>query len=295
MYNPRSDEPEWEWIEVFNNTGTAIDFASTPYVFDDDDDASYTEANITFGAINNGEVGVLYNAAANTLQNLQDAWGDDINFIAVSRWTDMANGGDTIALWDSLGDYQAEQQSNMMPRRTITNAIAAVVYDDNPGGGWPSNDGNGSIFLADLSSDPTIPESWLLSDDSNSRGPQAVEQTVVDHPGGDIGSPGFVPGSVTPTLEGDYNADDSVDAADYIVWRKMGASPDDYSTWRENFGRKSVGGSALAFIAVPEPSAFALLILAAINLHFTAPLATRPLIPPRASRAPRLQPRFDGP
>ena len=41
-----------------------------------------------------------------------------------------------------------------------------------------------------------------------------------------------------PTLQGDYNTDGVVDAADYVVWRKTdGTNPAGYNTWRTNFGR----------------------------------------------------------
>ncbi|HEY3391482.1 MAG TPA: lamin tail domain-containing protein, partial [Lacipirellulaceae bacterium] len=258
MYDPRSPEPEWEWIELVNNTGSEIDFAATPYVFDDDDDASLSEANITAGTISNGGAAVLFNAEDNTLENLQDAWGAAINFIPISTWIDMANGGDTIAIWSSLTIYEDEQQSQTTPRRTTNNAVAVVAYDDNTDDGWPNNDGDGSIFLDDLAADPADPESWTLSDDTNSMAPEQILQTVVDHPGGDVGSPGFVPGQVTPTLPGDYNADGAVDAADYVVWRKNDGSTNGYNTWRTNFGRTAANATSAA--AVPEPAALLILI-----------------------------------
>jgi hypothetical protein len=50
---------------------------------------------------------------------------------------------------------------------------------------------------------------------------------------------------VDPTpLPGDFNGDGTVDAADYIVLRKTGGLPDDYNTWRANFGRTLFFGSA---------------------------------------------------
>jgi hypothetical protein len=68
-------------------------------------------------------------------------------------------------------------------------------------------------------------------------------------------------------LPGDYNHDERVDAADYVVWRKtFGSSTelaadgsyndsidaDDYGIWRSNFGAVNpVGGVSIA--AVPEP------------------------------------------
>ena len=38
---------------------------------------------------------------------------------------------------------------------------------------------------------------------------------------------------------GDYNGDGSVDAADYVVWRRTDGSPAGYNTWRANFGATS--------------------------------------------------------
>jgi hypothetical protein len=74
-------------------------------------------------------------------------------------------------------------------------------------------------------------------------------------------------------LPGDYNSDDVVDLADYIVWRKSmnqavppftGADGDgdgmvdqeDYLVWRTNFGmsRPAGGGGSAAVVAVVESS-----------------------------------------
>jgi len=42
---------------------------------------------------------------------------------------------------------------------------------------------------------------------------------------------------VVPLLPGDFNGDDTVDAADYVVWRKTSGSGEDFEKWRANFGR----------------------------------------------------------
>ena len=82
--------PAWEWVEVYNNTGSTIDFGATHCVFDDDDEASLATANILSGTIAQGATGVLFNASGsgNTLANMQAAWGQGINFIPVTTWTD---------------------------------------------------------------------------------------------------------------------------------------------------------------------------------------------------------------
>ena len=67
-----------------------------------------------------------------------------------------------------------------------------------------------------------------------------------------------------PTLPGDYNLNHSVDAADYVLWRKTtgtsvpqpysGADGDgnsvvnanDYTVWRSHFGNTSPGAGSAA-------------------------------------------------
>jgi hypothetical protein len=73
-------------------------------------------------------------------------------------------------------------------------------------------------------------------------------------------------------LLGDFNEDDKVDAADYVVWRKNGANPlpNDggaadsaarFTLWRANFGNMQMPGGGSGG-AVPEPSSMALVLLA---------------------------------
>jgi hypothetical protein len=67
----------------------------------------------------------------------------------------------------------------------------------------------------------------------------------------------FMP--VSMGIPGDFNHDNRVDAADYVVWRKSNGSPADYTLWRTNFGRTSGSGSSVAAAAVPEPASIVLL------------------------------------
>jgi hypothetical protein len=86
--------------------------------------------------------------------------------------------------------------------------------------------------------------------------------------------------SPIPQLEGDYNRDGIVDAADYVVWRKtVGTSNsladgngdgevdnDDYLYWRQRFGNSSGDGSGQSAGLVPEPSCLGLLGVSTILL-----------------------------
>jgi hypothetical protein len=66
-------------------------------------------------------------------------------------------------------------------------------------------------------------------------------------------------------VTGDYNGDGSVDAADYVVWRKsqIGGQAG-YTAWRANFGR-SAGGLGTAG-SVPEPASGVLLVVALVGV-----------------------------
>jgi hypothetical protein len=85
---------------------------------------------------------------------------------------------------------------------------------------------------------------------------------------------------MTSGVEGDYNDNGAVDAADYTVWRNggtlinEGVSPTvvdvaDYLFWKERFGATTpVGagvGSAAAAAPVPEPGTICLLLAAAVT------------------------------
>ena len=75
-------------------------------------------------------------------------------------------------------------------------------------------------------------------------------------------------------IPGDYNNNGTVDAGDYILWRKynntsttlpndatLGTSPADYTVWRSRFGQPPGSGSGTnANAVVPEPATFLLMM-----------------------------------
>jgi hypothetical protein len=78
----------------------------------------------------------------------------------------------------------------------------------------------------------------------------------------------------TPVIDGDFNHDGTVDAADYVVWRKNPGgiyTPDDYNTWRTNFGLSfsfgpdpgAAASAASQSSTIPEPATLVILMLAA--------------------------------
>jgi hypothetical protein len=68
--------------------------------------------------------------------------------------------------------------------------------------------------------------------------------------------------ALTLGLPGDYNGDNVVNAADYIVWRKTDGAPAGYNAWRANFGATASSGTgAMVGAAVPEPATPVILLL----------------------------------
>jgi hypothetical protein len=93
----------------------------------------------------------------------------------------------------------------------------------------------------------------LLTDDG-------LGSFVVNYSGNSVILSNFTP----VALVGDYNHNNLVDAADYILWRKgLGTTytQNDYDVWRANFGRTAGSGSSTpASAAVPEPASLVLLV-----------------------------------
>jgi hypothetical protein len=68
---------------------------------------------------------------------------------------------------------------------------------------------------------------------------------------------------------GDFNGDGTVDAADYVVWRKTNGSQTNYTLWRSNFGKPpgSGAGATGSAGAVPEPATLVMLSTAMLGMY----------------------------
>jgi hypothetical protein len=79
---------------------------------------------------------------------------------------------------------------------------------------------------------------------------------------------------VPPAIDGDFNKDGIVNAADYVVWRKNDGTQAGYDDWRAQFGEAADSGAgAIENAAIPEPMT---LILLLIGMLATPPRRSRP-------------------
>jgi hypothetical protein len=135
--------------------------------------------------------------------------------------------------------------------RLVTQTGASVGFGGEPG----SANGHASFVLGLPTSGPVanLPAGYTLN---------SLSGHIVDNR------------FVAPELFGDYSGDGSVNAADYVVWRKNGGTPQDYNTWRANFGATAEVGAASRAAqgpprlggptpAIPEPATLMMLIMAA--------------------------------
>ncbi len=266
-YNPvGSNELPYECIEVYNNTGAAIDFSATPWVIDDCNSsiAGKGGPNITEGVIGAGEVAVLYNALTPEEVFAVVCPDPSVNKIPVANWAAMGlnNGGDKISLWDDYAEYVGNHQTHAGAKTTIE-------YTDDPP--WPVDSSESSIYLTHLGSDPTDGTNWMLSSPMD-----GLSYSI--GPAHQVGSPGRVDvggGSGEDPLPGDLNGDGYVNSSDLDVVRaNWGRTvPQGDLGMGDPSGDGIVGGADLdiiranwgagARVSVPEPCSALLLILAA--------------------------------
>ncbi len=71
---------------------------------------------------------------------------------------------------------------------------------------------------------------------------------------------------------GDYNGDAVVDAADYVVWRKVDGTQSGYDLWRANFGRTAASSAAATmYTAVPESATGVVLLVLTMAIWLLKP------------------------
>jgi hypothetical protein len=140
--------------------------------------------------------------------------------------------------------------------RVVDDSVTKLDISGQMYGGATSGQGLSSVVIygSDINYDPPINAGRTIYFDN---------MQILAPPGG---------------IDGDYDDDGKVDAADYVTWRKNAGTtntlPNDphggtigalqYGTWRANFGLTAGSGSGLAGV-VPEPSAEFLLLFGIVT------------------------------
>jgi hypothetical protein len=196
---------------------------------------------------------------------------------------------ETLALADPVRAHNEEFVINFTGPGSITVDSAGIRVLRQPAPEDPSPD-TGPVIPADWTGrdvQVSYEELWNLgilqanglSGKTGTRfgdgaGPQTLQPATFSTFFSVTGTPGtdnyiltsLIEATPEPGLDGDFDGDGDVDAADYVVWRKTDGTPAGYSEWRTNFGRPPGSGSALGASAVPEPSALILLAAAAAGI-----------------------------
>lgn len=173
MYNPNSAEPDGEWVEIVNLGPGHVDISG--WWLDDEDTLDWGAIPQATPPLAPGEVAVIHNAVIDSAV-FRDRWAvpDDAQVIGV-LWGSLANGPSAGNEMLELRDATGGQQDN-------------VNYDDEAP--WPDDNGDSSIYLADVRSDNQIGQNWSASvfGVDGARRPSGSPFSPSD-----IGSPGDVP------------------------------------------------------------------------------------------------------
>ncbi len=252
----------WTFNEIGFTPGT-YDASSGDYILSNPDGAGDNDSMLPTVNVNFTDVHVRTQAVI-LPGMLPDQVGGTLGVVA--RWDPMfitgfaallSNGGHLELLRVEGGNPIDIGEANNLPIDTATDAIIELnvvgemlsVYAWRPGEPKPSEPtvtATDAVFGSGRAG---------LLHNENDDGVQGVFR--------------FAAAQDTPfvdALAGDFNNDGSVDAADYVVWRKNLGSQDDYNLWRTNFGRPAESGAAVNLVSngissVPEASSILLFLL----------------------------------
>jgi hypothetical protein len=251
-----------------------------------------------FGAAGSSDAAVTFTPVdvdipTNTSKYLVDLNGDSLNEFYIQRYASV-----TKVAFDKTNDPSTATTalvSDPNDNRAANLAIGTLIGPDSTfgaNGGAPSGGDplNGTIDHDQNSGTPNVPAGhFQVSDGSGFIGVRfliggGTHYGYVGYEGigaenaaaGHVYALGYesVPntaiaaGDGIPFLfPGDFNEDRTVDAADYVVWRKLGGNELSYNTWRANYGKTFGDGSGIPLgSSVPELSSLYLLAAGATGL-----------------------------
>lgn len=201
-----------------------------------------------------------------------------------------------VEMWDAARNLvQVSSLAPVIPGQwyytaVVNNGTTLSLYlNSNDGQGYQlqgSTAVNGALYQGDDPLNPSWDNSWTIGRGQFGGGPADFFDGSIDEvrlTNSALSPSQFLFAPASAAINGDYNNNGIVDAADYTVWRdNLGRSvtlPNDttpgtvtqadYTVWKSNFGAVAGAGSAAT---VPEPAA-ALLCLTAVAFLLATPRA----------------------
>ena len=283
--------PQNQWISPINNRSGTYTTVANPYngskqynyAVKHNPPAFFTDTNGGNNATPSNPAAIYYAPLQQLQIDLNNNAVADYNWITPNQYNDMhssLSGGYKGLTGDNASvkqgdDFLATVVPMIMASQAYSNNGLIIIWDDETEG-TNRDDFNHTIMeiiISPLAKGYGYASSLNYTHSSDLKTMQEIFQ--VGPLLGDAAAAGaldlsdlFVPNTIPTTVStGDYNHDGTVDAADYLVWRK-GLGPiynqADYGVWRTHFGQSASSGSGAAAsqgAAVPELSPMMMLLL----------------------------------
>jgi hypothetical protein len=212
MINPKSDgDVAWEWIEVFNSGGGAIDLDGA--IFGKLAEAENTTTNISSATASNtsipaGAAAVLYNGVPSGFNDglFRSAWGlpASVPLIAVEGFPELSNSGTNrnFGLWPSETAYRLTLSDDGMGTMRVS-GFGGTSLHMNYAAGFPSTSASGPSLAWNGAGSYQDGANWSLSEagGANVTSVPVIQSDAPLNDTDDIANPGRVPpGSAAPGL-----------------------------------------------------------------------------------------------
>lgn len=224
MIDPNSEwDADYEWIEIYNPNDYAIDLSG--FVLDGSSFKNGYGFIEDGNSIDAGSTAVLYGSVvrdaqadwgANNLERFDELWGlenSSVNLIPIF-YPECGNEihkpfcAVSIKGKNGSGQFGLWSPDNWDGTKNYATADLEFNFKKiNKGGQFPQSNNSSSVYLKDVSLDPSDPTNWALSTPGVA-GAYAVDSNIVKNrppnPGPyglkDVGSPGYAPGQTTEAV-----------------------------------------------------------------------------------------------
>jgi hypothetical protein len=228
-------------------------------------------------SVGEGNMDVLGSVTNNGIFSIQS--GRSAYFFGAVNGSGSFTGTGTAVFLASLSPGNSPAQVNFAGGATLGGGTSLLMElgGSTVGTGYDKIDVEGQLSIGGVLSlsliNGFVPAAWS-SFDLLDWGSLAGTFSSINLPSLPVGqwdtSKLYVDGTLSVSLGGDFDHNGTVNAADYVVWRKgLGTiySAGDYDVWRAHYGEGGSGsgsGSAASGAAVPEPGTAMLWLMAMV-------------------------------